>query len=148
MEWLGHLIISEMSAGRWRPIRLSRSGPALSHMFFADDLVIFSRAEMDQALLLKKILRRFCDFSGHKIKVLNLGSYLGVPLLHDRITKSTLDFVIEKVRCKLQNWDARKLSFAGRVTLAQSVLLAIPSYFIQSLVIPKGVCDEIERIAR
>ncbi|KAA3468778.1 Retrovirus-related Pol polyprotein LINE-1 [Gossypium australe] len=171
-EWLGHLIRSEMSAGRWRPIRLSRSGPALSHLFFTDDL----QSRDGSSSFIEKILRRFCDFYGHKIsarksnmffsknvdssigdqisqlfgfqKVLNLGSYLGVHLLHDRVTKSTLDFVIEKVRCKLQNWDARKLSFAGCVTLAQSVLLAIPNYFMQSLAISKGVCDEIEMIAR
>ncbi|KAA3478688.1 LINE-1 reverse transcriptase isogeny [Gossypium australe] len=176
MEWLGHLISLEIIAGRWHPIRLSRSGPTLSHLFFADDLVIFSKGEMDQTLLLKETLRRFCDFSGHKISarnsnmffskvvdtslcdqisqlfgfqnVLNLGSYLGVPLLHDRVTRSTLNFMVEKVRSKLQNWEVRKLSFAGRVTLAQSVLPAIPSYFMQSLVVPKGVCDEIEKIAR
>ncbi|KAA3460139.1 reverse transcriptase [Gossypium australe] len=176
MEWLAYLIKSEITSGKWQPIKLSRSEPALSHLFFADDLVIFCKAEMDQAILLKEILKRFCDLSGHKIsttksniffskgvdinlseqisqffgfqKVPNLGSYLGVPLLHDRVTKSTLNFVIEKVRSKLQNWEARKLSLAGRITLAQSVLLTIPSYFMQSLAIPKGVCDEIEKIAR
>ncbi|KAA3460126.1 reverse transcriptase [Gossypium australe] len=176
MEWLGNCIRHEMGKGRWQPIRLARSGPDLSHLFFADDLVIFGKAEMSQAQTLKDILRRFCNLSGHRIssrksniffskgvdtiledqisqffgfqKVLNLGKYLGVPLLHDRVTKSTLNFVIDKVRSKLQNWDARKLSLAGRITLAQSVLLTIPSYFMQSLVIPKGVCDEIERITR
>ncbi|KAA3474835.1 GTP cyclohydrolase 1-like [Gossypium australe] len=175
MEWLGHFISSEMKIGRWHPIRLSRSGPALSHIFFADDLVIFSKVEMNQTHLLKDILRCFCDLSDHKIsarkskmffskgvdtslsdqisqlfsfqKVRNLGNYLGV-LLHNRVTRSTLKFVIDKVKSKLQNWDARKLSLAGRVTLAQSVLLAIPSYFMQTMAIPKGVCDEIERIAR
>ncbi|KAA3460795.1 reverse transcriptase [Gossypium australe] len=176
MEWLAHLINSEINTGKWQPIKLSRSGPALSHLFFADDLVIFCNAEMDQARLLKETLRHFCDLSVHKInarkshiffskgvdtslsdqisqlygfqKVLNLGNYLGVPLLHDRVTKSTLNFVIEKVRSKLQKWEARKLSLAGRITLAQSVLLTIPSYFMQSLAIPKGVCDELEKIAR
>ncbi|KAH1114363.1 hypothetical protein J1N35_007741 [Gossypium stocksii] len=81
-------------------------------------------------------------------KVSNLERYLGIPLLHDRVTKSTLNFLVDKVRSKLQNWEARKLSFARRVTLVQSVLLAIPNYFMQSLLVPKGVCDEIERIAR
>ncbi|KAA3466349.1 reverse transcriptase [Gossypium australe] len=119
MEWLGNLISSKMKISRWHPIQLSRPGPALSHLFFADDL-----------------------------KVRNLGSYLGVPLLHDRVTKSTLNFVIEKVKRKVQNWDARKLSLAGCITLAQSVLLAITSYFMQTLAILKGVCEEIERIAR
>ncbi|KAA3488041.1 LINE-type retrotransposon LIb DNA [Gossypium australe] len=176
MEWLAHLINSEINTGKWQPIKLSRSGPALSHLFFADDLVIFCKAEMDQARLVKETLKHFCDLSGHKInarksniffsksvdtslsdqisqlygfqKVLNLRNYLGVPLLHDRVTKSTLNFVIEKVRSKLQKWEARKLSLAGRITLAQSVLLTIPSYFMQSLAIPKGVCDELEKIAR
>ncbi|KAA3453503.1 reverse transcriptase [Gossypium australe] len=76
------------------------------------------------------------------------GRYLGVPLFHDRVTKSTLNFVIEKVRSKLQNWDARKLSLARRITLAQSIFLAIPGYFMQSLAIPKGVCDSLEKIVR
>ncbi|KAA3458339.1 reverse transcriptase [Gossypium australe] len=98
MEWLGYLIKSEMKTGKWQPIRLSRSGPALSRLFFADDLVIFCKAEMSQALLLKEILKRFCDLSGHKIS-------------------------------------ARK----RRVTLAQSVLLAIPSYFMQSNQLPESI---------
>ncbi|KAA3482036.1 RNA-directed DNA polymerase (Reverse transcriptase) [Gossypium australe] len=176
MEWLGLFIHSKIEAGTWEPTRLSRSGPPISHMFFADDLVIFCKAQMDQARLLKSILYLFCDISGHKIsgrksniffskntkadirnqisqllgfqEVQNLGMYLGVPLLHDRVTKSTLNFVVDKIRRKLNSWDARKLSFAGRITLAQSILLSIPNYFMQTLMIPQGVCDDIERLAR
>ncbi|KAH1074241.1 hypothetical protein J1N35_026569 [Gossypium stocksii] len=65
--WNGVPSRSEISAGRWHLIQLSRSGPSLSHLFFADDLVIFGKAEMDQAIVLKDILQRFCDYSGHKI---------------------------------------------------------------------------------
>lgn len=49
---------------------------------------------------------------------------------------------------KLSGWDARKLSLAGKATLAQSVLLAISSYFMQSIMFPKGLRDEIENIVR
>ncbi|KAA3488140.1 Retrovirus-related Pol polyprotein LINE-1 [Gossypium australe] len=136
MEWLGHFIQSGMEVGTWDPIRLSRSGPPVSHLFFADDLVIFCKAQIDQARLLASILSLFYEISGHKIsnigdevhnqisqlfgfqKVQNLGTYLGVPLLHDRVTKNTLNIVVDKIRRKLQSWDARKLSFAGRITLA------------------------------
>lgn len=58
------------------------------------------------------------------------GHYLEVPLFHQRVTNSTLQFVVEKVHEKLQSWDAKKLSIARRITLAQSVLLSIPSYFM------------------
>ncbi|KAH1048009.1 hypothetical protein J1N35_038793 [Gossypium stocksii] len=64
---LRHIIHSEISAGKWQQIRLSRSGPSLSYLFFADDLFIFAKAEMDQVILLKDILKHFYDFSGLKI---------------------------------------------------------------------------------
>ncbi|KAK5812257.1 hypothetical protein PVK06_027680 [Gossypium arboreum] len=124
MYWLSHLIRSDIVAGSWNSIRLSRSGPKLSHLFFTDDLVIFGKAEMNQAQVLKEILQRFCDFSGHKIstrksnmyfskrvdpsvydqinqffgfqKVSNIGRYFGVPHLHDRVSRSTLNFVVDK----------------------------------------------------
>lgn len=69
--------------------------------------------------------------------VQNLGNYLGVPLFHQRVTKTTMYFVVEKVRMKLQSWDAKQFSVVGRVTLAESVLLSIHSYFMQSMLLPR-----------
>ncbi|KAH1089937.1 hypothetical protein J1N35_017194 [Gossypium stocksii] len=166
MEWLGHSICNAIGAGNWTPIKLSRNGPPLSHLFFADDFILFGHAAENQARVIKNILDEFCNYSGHRInsrktniffsngvddnlrerisnffgfqKVTNLGNYLGVPLLHDKVTSSTLSFVVERVRNKLSSWDARQLSLAGRVTLSQSVLLSIPSYFMQTMMIPKG----------
>ncbi|KAA3481478.1 Retrovirus-related Pol polyprotein LINE-1 [Gossypium australe] len=108
MEWLGHFIHSRKEVSIWDPIRLSRSGPLVSHLFFADDLVIFCKAQIDQARFLESIISLFCEISGHKIsvkksniffskntedetrnqirqlfgfqEVQNLGKYLGVPL--------------------------------------------------------------------
>ncbi|XP_017613545.1 uncharacterized protein LOC108458650 [Gossypium arboreum] len=176
MDWLGQEIYSTISKGQWKPIRLSRSGPSISHLFFTDDLVIFSKVDQEHCRLIKEILGRFYDFSGHKInagkiniffakgvdvtvadsistffsfqKVQSLGLYLGILLFHQRVTNSTMHFVVEKVRRKLQNWDAKRLSIAGRIILAQSVLMTIPSYFMQSMMIPRGICNEIESLVK
>ncbi|KAK5772899.1 hypothetical protein PVK06_049201 [Gossypium arboreum] len=130
MEWLGHSIQPAISEGKWNPIRLSRNGPAISHLFFADDLVIFSKADLRHGEVLKSILDDFCSLPGHKInarktniffskrvdesmvnmisnrfgfqQVHNLGHYLGVPLFHQRVTSSTLQFIVEKGRSKLK----------------------------------------------
>jgi hypothetical protein len=32
----------------WKPVKASRSGPFLSHFFFADDLVLFAEASIEQ----------------------------------------------------------------------------------------------------
>lgn len=60
----------------------------------------------------------------------------------------TYGFLIDKVRAKLSGWDARKLSMAGRVTLARSVLLTILIYFLSSTLISISICKEIEKFVR
>lgn len=71
-------------------------------------------------------------------KVQDLGTYLGTLLFHKRSTITSLRFIVEKVRAKLCNWDASKLSIAGRFTLAQSILLTIPNYFMQTMRLYQG----------
>ncbi|MBA0602746.1 hypothetical protein Gorai_002916 [Gossypium raimondii] len=144
MVWSGHSFHHAIGDSLWWPIRLSRSGPSLSYIFFVDDLVIFGHAGPQQILVLRDILERFYGFQ----RVHNLSTYLGIPLLHERILRSTLRLVIDKIHSKLNRWDAKKLSIAGRATLAQSVLLSIPNYFMQSMMISKGLSDEIEHIVR
>ncbi|KAH1032557.1 hypothetical protein J1N35_044731 [Gossypium stocksii] len=130
MKWLGHSIHNAIGAGTWSPVRLARDGPPLSHLFFADDLLLFGHVNDNQAQIIKNILEAFCAFLGHR-------HYLGVPLLHDKVTNSTLSFVVDRVRSKLSSWDARQLSFAGRITLAQLTMM-----------VPIEICDEIERMVR
>lgn len=95
------------------------------------------------AVVKKDLVGKITDMLGFK-HVHDLGHYLRVSLLHQRIIKGALSFLVDRVRRKLSSWEAKKLSFAGRVTLAQSVLLSIPSYLMQSLMVSKGVYDEIE----
>lgn len=40
-------------------LRLSRTGPPLSHLFFADDVLIFAKASSSQAVTIADILNRF-----------------------------------------------------------------------------------------
>ena len=42
MEVLRALINQEIASGDWKHISTSKNGPAFSHLFFVDDLVIFS----------------------------------------------------------------------------------------------------------
>ncbi|KAH1039539.1 hypothetical protein J1N35_041282 [Gossypium stocksii] len=67
MEWLGHRFHAGISSREWNPIRLSHRGPNLSHLLFADDLVIFSRAVLTYCGLLKTFLSNFCELSGYKV---------------------------------------------------------------------------------
>ena len=53
----------------------------------------------------------------------NLGKYLGMLLLHSRVTKGTYSEILEKVKRRLSGWNATSLLLAGRVTLSLNRLL-------------------------
>ncbi|CAA7060939.1 unnamed protein product [Microthlaspi erraticum] len=69
LERLCHLIDTSMVRGEWKPIRLSRGGPQLSHICFADDLILFAEASFSQIKIIRRILERFCEASGQKVSL-------------------------------------------------------------------------------
>lgn len=60
MEKLGHLIEGSIEEGSWEPLMLSRRGSGLYHLFFADDILLFGRANEKGASCLKQVLDTFC----------------------------------------------------------------------------------------
>lgn len=75
----------------------------------------------------------------------DLGKYLGVPILHKRVNQGSFLFILDKVDKRLGNWKAKTFSFAGRVTLTQLVLQALPTYVMQFVHLPRHICDEIDK---
>lgn len=76
----------------------------------------------------------------------DLGRYLGVPILHKRVNKNTYQPILDRVSKRVTSWQARKLSFAGRLTPIQALLSTIPYYTMQTTRIPRGTLEQIERI--
>ncbi|KAL7263961.1 hypothetical protein ACSBR1_002000 [Camellia fascicularis] len=79
---------------------------------------------------------------------LNLGKYLGVPILHNRVSKTTYNHILDRVWDRLARWKACQLSLAERATLIQSVTSSIPSYAMQSTHLPSSVCSTIDKYHR
>lgn len=76
----------------------------------------------------------------------DLGRYLGVPIIHGRVTKQTYYKLVEKVKARLNGWTASTLSMAGRVTLIKPALTVIPWYTMQTTKIPLAILNEVERL--
>ena len=112
MERLAHLIDLEVNRGQWKPVKTSRNGPPVSNLAFADDLILFCEATVDQARVMQRCLDSFCAASGSKVSIdksriyfsantdsearheiceclgmdstEDLGMYLGVPTINGR----------------------------------------------------------------
>ncbi|XP_019166674.1 PREDICTED: uncharacterized protein LOC109162425 [Ipomoea nil] len=146
MERLSQSITNEVTNGRWTGIQLSPSGPVLSHLCFVDDMVLFSEASVEQNT--KPDIARDIESILNIPATTDLGRYLGMTSLHGKVTQATFSGLIDRVTARLEGWRGKLLSFAGRVTLAKSVLGAIPTYSMQTAQLPKGVCNKLEMITR
>lgn len=67
MEYLAHLIQHEVDLNNWKGIKTSRDGPTFTHLFFANDLILFAKASKKNCTTIKNTLEKFCSIFGQKI---------------------------------------------------------------------------------
>ncbi|KAL9662864.1 hypothetical protein QQ045_027699 [Rhodiola kirilowii] len=151
------------------------AGISLSHLMFADDIIIFSKADMGSLMKIKEALALFHSWSGLEVNgnksaiyfegcgeedkgVLSMEvginggqlpfSYLGALLDGRSLRRSAYDGLIEKMTSKTKSWTNRCLSYAGRLVLVKHVLSSICSYWMRVILFPKFVLKRVSAICR
>lgn len=147
----------------------------LTHLCFADDLLVFCHGDRKSALVVRKALDEFSRISGliasmeksstffynvkrrvkdeiSEVMPFSVGElpvrYLGVPLLSSKLRRNDCISLLNKVKKKLLDWKNKSLSFAGRMQLISSVLCSLHVYWASMFIIPKNITDDIERLIR
>jgi hypothetical protein len=168
--------LNENVLGNLHGIKMARSCPPISHLLFADDVMIFSRANVSEARTILNCLSTCYKWSGQCINVsksavffsrncrpvkknsikgilsFNLiptkAKYLGIPLfLHKKKSDSFIE-IKDRIFSKIMGWKARLLSQAVRTTLVKSVANAIPTYLMSIFFLPKSFCGVINSSLR
>ena len=60
---------------KWTPLKASKDNVEISHLFFANGLLLFAKANVARAKAIKEALDKFCEESGQLVstkKILNL----------------------------------------------------------------------------
>ncbi|KAG7558925.1 Ribonuclease H-like superfamily [Arabidopsis thaliana x Arabidopsis arenosa] len=176
LERLCHQIEAAVDRREWKPITVSRGGPKLSHICFADDLILFAEASVAHVRVVRSVLETFCKASGQKVSLekskiffssnvsrdmersiseasgiestKELGKYLGMPILQKRINKETFGEVLERVSSRLAGWKGKTLSLAGRITLTKSVLSSIPVHSMNTVLLPASTLEKLDKASR
>ncbi|XP_074283083.1 uncharacterized protein LOC141607633 [Silene latifolia] len=74
--------------------------------------------------------------------------YLGVPITVGRLKKKDCVVLIDKIVERIRTLGAKKLSYADRLVLVNSVLSTLHTYWAAMFVLPKGVLDRFDSICR
>ncbi|GLU11903.1 hypothetical protein SLE2022_286210 [Rubroshorea leprosula] len=140
-EGLSALLSRAISRGDLKGLTLCRGCPWLSHLFFADDSLLFGEASVQEATKLLEILKE-CEgvseqqinldkssifFSSNTSNVVQQGvmqtlniskviaddKYLGLPLIIGRKKAICFDSIRERVWSKIKGWKTKLLSHAG-----------------------------------
>ncbi|KAL0455472.1 UNVERIFIED_CONTAM: LINE-1 retrotransposable element O protein [Sesamum latifolium] len=147
----------------------------LFQLGFADDLLLFCAANHDSIGLFQHGLDLFASLSGlhmnpaksqlilskaahtERTQLLQLLGfqegilpvhYLGLPLISSRFSLADCRPLLQKIDDRIHGWEGTFLSFAARVQLIKSVLMALSTYWAMDFVLPKGIINEIERWLR
>ncbi|KAL4274732.1 hypothetical protein AHAS_Ahas20G0036600 [Arachis hypogaea] len=155
MDKLSQLIEDRVEEGRWLPLRIKNQGPAISHLLFADDLLIFVEATVDQIENVMVTMEEFCNISGLKISPTKTTIVFSNNVKQNIKNQIKMYAIIkkshvwgERVQSKLKGWKAQCLSLARRITLAKSVLGPIANFEMQHDRVPKGIYLEIKKAQR
>ncbi|KAG7572532.1 Reverse transcriptase domain [Arabidopsis suecica] len=170
-EGLSSLLTHAMHIKKIHGFRASKNGPPISHMFFADDSLLFCQANEEECQQLLHLLKIYADASGQHVnfqksavlfgknvssgtqqqikditgisKVGGLGKYLGLPEAVGRNKCDTFAYIAQRVQHKLENWYSNLLSPAGKEVLIKSVATALPTYTMSCFLLPKCLLSKI-----
>ena len=171
IRFLLHNLTNEEST---RGFSLCKNGPRITYFFFADDSLLFCRANLDELNIFQVLLSLYEKSSeqqinrekttlffskyvlnGRKEEIKNLlgvpeikehEKYLGLPAIVQRNKKASLNYIKERIWNKLQSWKENLLSQAGREDLLKSMVQTIPTFDMSCLKLPIGLCHEIKML--
>jgi hypothetical protein len=132
---IGTEVISRLAYSSLRGFKIARSCAPLSHLLFADDLVIFTTATASEASIIQTCLDKYSRWSGQTVNVTksNLlfsnniaptmisaiqtilpytitpatALHLGLPMLFGKSKTTAFSDILDKVQGKIEGWHSK-----------------------------------------
>jgi hypothetical protein len=173
-EVMSRLLHHQESIGLLKGIRIARNCTPITHLLFADDLIIFAKTTSIEASAIKSSLDSYCQWSGQavnssKSSVLfsknstpttissitgilpfkpsaSVPHYLGLPLLIGRSKMEAFQPLLTKVLGKIDGWRAKTLSQAGRAVLIKAIASTIPLYTMSTFLLPDSIYSALDKM--
>jgi hypothetical protein len=158
------------------PLKNCPRAPGLSHLLFADDTLLFFKADQEQAQRVVQILDEFSAATGQLINRAKCSimfgdncnedikvairdtlqvreeafedKYLGFPTPRGRMHRDRFQNLQGRLTKRILEWDDGLLSQAAKEILIKAVGQSIPTYPMGVFKLPFSVCDDLTRMIR
>ncbi|KAM2983667.1 hypothetical protein FF2_009561 [Malus domestica] len=165
-EGLSMLIRNGLERGAINGYRVSPAGIPITHLFFADDSILFGKATTEEALGILNILKTYARGSGQELnmsnssiffgsKILNrtmlkigrttgiqckvgFGKYLSLQADFGHSKKVVFEEVKDRLETRMTGWAEQYLSQAGKETLVKAMAMAMPNHAMSCFKLPIG----------
>ena len=155
---------------------MAPTAPAVNHLLFADDSLLFIKANGDSARDARDTLDAYCRASGQRVNlekssiffskrcpvmvkqelktILNVQNeslnekYLGLPSNVGRSANGAFKYLKDRIWKRIQVWLEQCLSAVGKDVLIKSVAMAIPIFSMACFKLPSGLCQHINAMIR
>ncbi|PKU74516.1 Putative ribonuclease H protein [Dendrobium catenatum] len=144
---------------------------SLTHLLYADDVLIFGEASFENCHKLANILSEFANVTGLKInfeksaimfpklfryqqeicQILSIHnisskiSYLGIPITFQRLKIEDYLPFMDSINKKMNGWKANLLSFGGRLQYLKFTIQNSIGYWIRGSILPKTVIKFLKK---
>ena len=160
----------------WGGVAVCWRSPKISHLFFANDSLIFCRASLEECDALQRVLRVYEGASGQQLNraktslffsrntpnniqeiikdrfraqvIKHYEKYMGLPSLLGRNKKNTFNSIKDKLRKQLAGWKEKLLSKARKEVLIKVVAQAIPTYTMSVFKLSDSLCEDLTSMIR
>ncbi|KAL0920983.1 hypothetical protein M5K25_008006 [Dendrobium thyrsiflorum] len=167
MDALSELIDNGMYKG------IEIHGFNISHLLYADDLLVFGKATVPNCNILTQLLATFAKASGLVVNydkssllmhprahnpsaicsALLISEprcsipYLGLPISYKNLKVANFMPLLGLLTRKLSGWKAHLLSFAGRLQFLKFTILNSIAYWIRGSILPKTIIKAINKLS-
>ncbi|CAL1397336.1 unnamed protein product [Linum trigynum] len=171
---LTFLIDKAVESDKLKGIKLNSRCPVLTHCLFADDTVIFGKADFQEAQNIIDIIGEYGAITGQEVNInkssvffsanvpgdvkdhiiASIGfassnchsKYLGVPTEWGNSKKETFKFLIQRMEKMGEAWKSLLLSHGGKEILLKAVIQAIPSFIMFLFYLPKALTKKMDSL--
>ena len=168
-------MMNQYAASHLIPSPFVKGNITISHLMFADDLIVFCEVSPSAVENLKHFLENFKRFTGLGVNwsksalffsncwpdeevaissILNMPTaklpikYLGLPLSSKRLNFNDCQPLLSKIQQRLAGWKAKVLSYAGRVELIKSTLSSFHLSWVSVFLLPQAFLYALDRQMR